>query len=165
MIIYYNYDINYIHVKLLTSRSKEQLLQAYKRAHKFFNACGLPSQFLYLDNKTSALVKQYLHNNNIIYQLAPAGDHRRNAAEWAIQTFKNHFLSALATLHPKFPLNLWDRILPQTVITLNLLCQSRTNPKLSAYAQVNGTYDFQKHPFGPLGMQVHAHLRPDNRNT
>ena len=75
------------------------------------------------------------------YQLVPPGNHRRNAAERAIRTFKNHLIAGLSTADPNFPLNLWDRLLDQAYITLNLLRGSRMNPKLSAYAQIEGEFD------------------------
>ena len=66
----------------------------------------------------------------------PPHIHRRNSAERAIQTFKNHFIAGLASIDPNFPLSNWCRLLPQAELTLNLLRPSRLNPKLSAYAQL-----------------------------
>jgi hypothetical protein len=43
----------------------------------------------------------------------PPHCHRRNAAERDIYTFKEHFVSGLASVEPDFPLKLWDRLLPQ----------------------------------------------------
>ena len=60
--------------------------------------------------------------------------HQRNSAERAIQTFKNHFIAALACTDPNFPMSNWCRLLPRAELTLNLLRPSRLNPKLSAYA-------------------------------
>jgi hypothetical protein len=51
---------------------------------------------------------------------------------------------------PSFPLNVWDRLLPQATITLNILRKSRINPRMSAYAQLNGHYDFNRTPMPPL---------------
>jgi hypothetical protein len=62
------------------------------------------------------------------YQLVPPHFHRRNAAERAICTFKEHFVAGLASVDPDFPLHLWDRLLPQAEMTLNLLQSSRQNP-------------------------------------
>ena len=47
--------------------------------------------------------------------------HRINAAERAIQTFKNYFLADLLSVDNTFPIAEWDRLLMQTEITLNLL--------------------------------------------
>ena len=66
------------------------------------------------------------------YELVPPHQHRRNAAERAICTYKNHLLTGLATCDPSYPIEEWDRILEQCEITLLLLRTSRVNPKLSA---------------------------------
>ena len=55
--------------------------------------------------------------NPVQYQLVPPHTHRANAAEGAIQTFKNHFKSGLASLHPDFPVAEWDRLLDQAFIS------------------------------------------------
>ena len=41
-------------------------------------------------------------------------------------------------------MNLWDRLLPQTILTLNLLRQSNVAPTVSAYQYVNGVFDYNK---------------------
>ena len=66
-----------------------------------------------MDNECSATLKNALTRHNIKWQLVPPKTHRRNAAERAIQTFKNHLKSGLALLDPQFPVREWDRILPQ----------------------------------------------------
>ena len=87
----------------------------------------------------------------------PPGCHRRNAAEVAIRNFKAHFLSILAGTAEDFPLALWDRLLPQAEITLNLLRQSNANPKLSAYAYMCGPFDYNRMPLAPMGCKVQIH--------
>jgi hypothetical protein len=52
-------------------------------------------------------------------------------------------------MHPDFPLNLWDKLLPQAVLTLNLLRPSRINPQLSAHVQVHGNFNYDKTPIAP----------------
>jgi hypothetical protein len=52
-------------------------------------------------------------SNDVEYQLVRPHCHRRNAAERAIRTFKDHFVAGLSSLDPIFPLHLWDRRLPQ----------------------------------------------------
>ena len=97
------------------------------------------------------------------YQLVPPDVHRRNAAERAIRTFKNHLIAGLCSVDPKFPLHLWDRLLPQALLTLNLLRKSRLNDNLSAHAQIYGAYDFNKCPIGPPGTRVVVHNKPSVR--
>jgi hypothetical protein len=91
--------------------------------------------------------------------------HRRNWAERAIQTFKNNFISGLCTTHPDFPLNLWDKLLPQAVLTLNLLRPYRINPQLSAHFQVHINFNFDKTPLAPPGIKVLAHEPADGRES
>jgi hypothetical protein len=43
--------------------------------------------------------------------LVPPHCHRRNAAERAIRTFKEHFVAGLSSVDPSFPMHLWDRLL------------------------------------------------------
>ena len=101
----------------------------------------------------------------IDFQLVPPAVHRRNAAERAIRTFKNHFIAGLCSVDKDFPLHLWDALIPQAEITLNLMRGSRINPKLSAWAQVNGSFDFNRTPLGPPGTRVLVHDKPKNRKT
>jgi hypothetical protein len=78
------------------------------------------------------------------YQLVPHHWHRHNAAKRAISTFKEHFVAGLASVDPYFPLHLWDRLLPQAELTLNLLRTSIQHPQLSAAAQYHGKVDYNK---------------------
>ena len=57
----------------------------------------------------------------IDFQLAPPHIHRRNAADRAIVTYKNHFMSGLLTTDPDLQISKWDRLPSQHTITLNLL--------------------------------------------
>jgi hypothetical protein len=54
-------------------------------------------------------------------------------------------------------MHLWCRLIPQADIALNLLRGSRVNPKLSAYAQVHGHFDFNRTPLAPPGTFVLCH--------
>ena len=87
---------------------------------------------------------------------------RRNAAERAIKTFKAHFIAGL-TSH--FPLNLWDRLVLQTQMTLNMMCASNINKKLSAYEQIYGTFDYNTTPLAPPGTKSIVHLKNNQRGT
>ena len=90
-----------------------------------------------------------LGKEQIEYQLVPAYDHRRNAAEKSIQTFKNHSKACLSFVNPKLPIKEWYRLLLQCEITLNLLHAARVNSKLSAYAYLNGKFGYNKIPLTP----------------
>jgi hypothetical protein len=75
------------------------------------------------------------------YQLVPPHYHRRNAAERAIRTFKEHFGAGLASMDPDIPMHMWDRMLPHAEMSLNLLRTSRLHPQLSAAAHLHGLVD------------------------
>jgi hypothetical protein len=94
-------------------------------------------------------LKHFFTTNDVEFQLVPPHCHRRNAAERAIQTFKEHFVAGLSSVDPSFPLHLWDRLLPQAEITLNLLRSSRLHPQLSAAAHFHGIMDYNKTSFAP----------------
>ena len=95
----------------------------------------------------------------------PPGNHRRNAAERHIRNFKNHFISILVGTDPDFPLNLWDKLIPQACITINLLRNSHRNPQLSVEAHLNGNFDYNATPLSLPGTKVVAFEPPDKRNS
>jgi hypothetical protein len=60
-------------------------------------------------------------------------------AERAIQTYKSNFIAILAGIDTSFPMSLWDHLVPQAVMTLNLLHQANKIPSVSAYQFVNAS--------------------------
>jgi hypothetical protein len=74
-----------------------------------------------MDNQANRVIKENLTLQCCENLLVEPNNHRVNAAERAIQTFKAHFISALATTDSKFPLQLWDCLTPQVKHTLNML--------------------------------------------
>jgi hypothetical protein len=163
--ILYDYDSNSIHAEPIPNRKKESIKSAYENILRLLQRRGLQPHLHRLDNEASTLLKEFITDENIEFQLTPASLHRRNWAERAIQTFKNHFISGLCTTHPDFPLNLWDKLLPQAVLTLNLLRPSRINPKLSAHSQIHGNFNYDKTPLAPPGIKVLAHEPADGRES
>ena len=89
----------------------------------------------------------------------------RNNTETAVKTFKNHFIVAQCTLGPLSPFYLWNLLLPQVTMTLNMLWQSWLNPELSAYDQVDGIHNFEPTPLSPLGCKVKIHEKHHKRLT
>jgi hypothetical protein len=118
-----------------------------------------------LDNEASKLLKTYLHQQDITFQLVPPYSHKRNSAERAIRYFKDHLIAGLCLTDKSFPMNLWDILLPEAVIALNMLRTSRTNPKLSAATHISGQYDFNRAPMAPPGTRIIAHETPNRRHT
>ena len=163
--VLYDYDSNSIHAEPIPNRKQESIKNAYEKVLRLLQRRGLRPKLHRLDNEASQLLKDFMTDEDVDYQLTPAGLHRRNWAERAIQTFKNHFIAGLCSTHPDFPLNLWDQLLPQATLTLNLLRPSRVNPKLSAYAQIHGPFNFEKTPLAPPGIKVLAHEQAEGRES
>jgi hypothetical protein len=82
-----------------------------------------------------------------------------------MHNFKSHFLSILAGVANNFPPSLWNRLLPQTEITLNLLRQFNALPNTSAYTHLSGPFDYNKMPLAPMGCEVQVHEKADKRGT
>jgi hypothetical protein len=57
------------------------------------------------------------------------------------------------------------RVLPQTILTLNLLRQSNVAPNISAYAYHHGSFDYNRMPIAPMGCAVQFHIKPGRRMT
>jgi hypothetical protein len=125
----------------MKSRSASEWVKSYDIVHQELTIKGFKPKLQTLDNEASAALKNFFTVNDIAYQLVPPHCHRRNAAERAIRTFKEHFVAGISSVDPSFPLHLWDRLLPQAEITLNLLRTLRLHPQLSAAAHFHGIVD------------------------
>jgi hypothetical protein len=149
----------------MKSRSASEWVNAYDHIHQELTDKGFKPKLQILDNEASAALKQFFTTNDVEYQLVPPHYHRRNAAERAIRAFKEHFVAGLSSVDPTFPLHLWDRLLTQAEITLNLLRTSRLHPQLSAAAHFHGLVDYNKTYFAPPGCKIIAHENPGKRRT
>ena len=163
IVIMYSYDCNYIHPEVSFARTKEQLTTAIEKGLAYFSNGGIDPQLLFLDNEINQLLKQKLKKREVKFQLVPPHKHRRLAAERAIRTFKNHFISCMASTDPAFPLEKCHLLLHHAELTLNLLRGSRLNPRISAWECVRGPYDFNAHPIAPPGTLVCVHEMPEAR--
>jgi len=163
ILVGYHYDANYIAVTPLKRRTGTEITNGWKKLNATFAKAGMQPRTYIMDNETSKELLEALGKKKIAYQLPAPHMHRANAAEKAIQTFKDHFLSGLTLCHSKFPLEEWDHLLEQAEITLNLLRSSRVNPTLSAYAQLKGQFDFNATPMAPPGTKVIIHDKPKHR--
>ena len=87
-----------------------------------------------LENEVSTYFKRTIVEDwDATYQLVPPNVHQRNTAEIAIRTLKAHFLSVLAGVDPTSPKFMWNNLLVQTELTINLLRQATLNPSMSAW--------------------------------
>ena len=161
--VMYDYDGNSILTEPIKNRSEQELIRAFTKLHDFLVKRGCKPQFHKLDNECSQALQSALEANKVKFQMAPPHIHRTNAAERAIRTFKDHLLAGLASVDPNFPMYLWDRLLHQATITLNLLRPARLNPNLSAYAFSNGCFNYMSTLLAPPGIRVEIHEKPNNR--
>ncbi len=142
------------------------MIRAYNALLLHLRQAGIVPKKHVMDNKVSENMKNHIRDNcRLTVELVPPGCHQRNAAEVAIRNFIAHFLSILAGVAEDFPPSLWDRLLPQTEITPNLLRQSNAMPTVSAYAHLNGPFDYNKMPLAPMGCEVQVHKKSDSHGT
>jgi hypothetical protein len=156
---------NYIDAEPMKNRSAGSMTKAYLTLWTRLTETGViqPTTRL-MDNKASAKFKAEIKKNCTI-QLVPLDNHRKNLAERAIQTFKSHFKSVLAGVDNNFPMQLWDKLLPQTILTLNLLCQSNVAPTVLAHQYVHGTFDYNKTPLASLRCAVQLYANNPQQGT
>ena len=165
ILILYSEGGNFIKAVPMKDRTKQSYLTAHKTAYKYFDDRGYAPTFQRLDNEVSNEFITYLQDNRITIDLVPPHQHRRNKAERAIRTFKNHFIAMLAGVDPSFPMHAWNQLLEQAEITVNMLRPSHHHPRISAWEALNGKYDFDAHPMAPPGTAITIHEKPDQRGS
>jgi hypothetical protein len=165
MVLYDYYDSNAILAKPIKDRTSPKLLKVFQFIEQELVVRGLKPKLMKLDNEASKLLKDYLYQQDITFQLVPPYSHILISAERASRSFKDQLIAGLCSTDKYFPMHLWDRILPQAAITLNMLRTSRINPKLSAATHIFGQYDFNIAPLAPPGTRIIAHETPGRRRT
>ena len=95
----------------IRSRKKEHLLGEFIEMHDTLKKGGIDPVLHRIDNEFSKELIEEIKTRGLKYQIAPRGNHQTIAAERAIQTVKNHFISLLYECNPTFPKNQWDRVL------------------------------------------------------
>ena len=165
IMILYLYDINGIIAEPLKNRTSQELSKAYNKWINIFQMKGILHSTHWLDNEAPSEIININKNYNITHQLTPPHMHRINAAERAIRTWKSHFITGLASTNSMFPLTLWDKLIDQDNITLNLLRKSRIHPNFSAHMELEGVFDYNKTPLAPPGCKVMVHKKIKQRST
>ena len=138
---------NAILVDPLKNNTDSELTRAYRAMMLGLNHSGnFPNRHI-LDNEVCTAMKTIIHDEyKMKLELVPPGFHRRNAAEVAIQNFKDDFLSLLASTAEGFPPELWGQLLPQAEVTVNILQKSNAAPNVSAYSHISRPFDYYKMP-------------------
>jgi hypothetical protein len=157
---------NHIDAEPMKSRSAKELTKAYKRIYARWKATGVicPNWHI-LHNKAPAEFLEAIWANGCRVEKTPAEMHRRNITECAIQTYKGHFIATLAGVSDNFPIHQWQELVPQIVLTLNLLRLSHVAPNVSAYAYHHGNFGYNRMPLAPMGCAVQFHIKPNIRRS
>ena len=161
--VLYHYETNAILATPIAGLDDKSIFNAYKTHFEMLTLKGYKPKVNAMDNQATKFIKKFLTDNECKLQLVEPHNHRVNAAERAIQTFKDAFIATLATTDAEFPLQLWDKLAPQVQDTLNLLRASRVNPKISAYEALNGPYDWGRYPLAPPGCKAVIYEAPEVR--
>jgi hypothetical protein len=161
--VMYHYETNAILATPIPGLDSTNILAAYKKNFEYLVSKGFKPKLNVMDNQATNMIKAYLTPHEVSLQLVEPHNHRVNAAERAIQTFKNRFIGALGTTDTDFPIQLWDKLTPQVQDSINLLRRSRTNPTMSAYETLEGLYDWNRYPLAPLGTKAIIYEDSDTR--
>ncbi len=130
---------NLIFQQAFKTKSDRYRITAYNTIMTCLAARELSFDLQILDNKASSAYKEAITFKwNATFQPVPSDMHCRNQAERAIRMFKNHFLAILAGIDAAFPPYLWDLLLPQAELTLNLLQQASLNSWISMLGFFSG---------------------------
>jgi hypothetical protein len=151
--VMYQYETNAILVKAIKNLDDHSIYEAYKELFEQLEEKGYKPKMNVMDNQATKYIKKFLTVKDCALQVVEPHNHQVNAAERAIQTFKDAFIAALATTDSEFPLQLWDKLAPQVQNTLNLLRRARINPNISAYEALNGPYNWDRYPLTPPGCK------------
>ena len=78
--------------EIMKNKTEGEMITAYQKMVDRMEIAGLGLKHHRLDNECSENFKKCIRKNNMTWELVPPDCHRRNMAERAIQTFKNHFV-------------------------------------------------------------------------
>ena len=114
------------------------MIQAFTELTEDLKSWGINPVFYFMNNEASTALNMTMTTIKIKYQLVPPSNHIEKNTVIAIKTFNNHFILGLCSVDKNFNLKLWDRLLHQATISLNLLIKSITIPHLSYYNHIFG---------------------------
>jgi hypothetical protein len=106
-LIVYHYESNAILMLPISGFDNNTIFAMYKTQFEFLESKGHKIRLNVMDNRCTKQIKKFLTANDCNLLLVESHNHRINAVERAIQIFKDHFISALATTDSKFPLQLY----------------------------------------------------------
>lgn len=157
ILVCYSYNLNIILAHPLCNRRAPDIVKGWQTLNEHPHKAGVQPERYIFDNEWSVQFNSALQEKNSL-QLVPPHIHRHNAVKRAIQTFKPPFGGAIIIWY-QFT-SLWVGASHTTDrSTLNLLCNDRSNPKLSAHAFLFSNFDYNKSPMVPPGTSVLVHAK------
>jgi hypothetical protein len=150
-LVIYHYEANAIMAMPIAGLDDQSNFNTYKANFNKLAHKGFKPKLNIMDNQATKHIKQFHTEEECKLQLVESHNHRINAVECAIQTFKDAFISTLTTTDCDFLLQLWDKLTPQVINTLNMLRALCIDPTNLAYEVLYGPYDWNRYPLAPLG--------------
>ena len=99
----YDYDTNYIFAPPIANVQYKTIIEAFDKIFAKLTEKGHKPTFNVTENQAVTPLKKYFRAQNCRWQFVEPSNHRVNAAERAIQTFKNHFISGLCSTDSQWP--------------------------------------------------------------
>jgi hypothetical protein len=102
-LIVYHYKTNAILALPIKGFRDDIIFATYKQQYNMLESKGYKFKLNVMDNQATQVIKKFLDTKQCGLLLVQPNNRCVNAAERAIQTFKAHFISALATTEANFP--------------------------------------------------------------
>ena len=100
----YNYDTNYIFAEPIPNVTDETIIKTFQGIYDTLVAKGHKLLLNITDNQATKPLKKFLTEKKCNWQFLEPNNHQVNSVERAIQTFKNHFVSGLASTDHDWPI-------------------------------------------------------------
>ena len=92
-------------------------MEAFHEVFQQLEDKGHKPTFNVTNNQATKPIKSFLKTEQCDCQFVEPTNHRVNAAERAIQTFQNHFISGLCSKDIEWPFQLCNKMTEQAIIT------------------------------------------------
>jgi hypothetical protein len=117
-----------------------------------------------LNNAASKALQEYLTESDIEHQWFC---HMFIAEMLLNGIFKlsNHLVVELCSTDKEFPSQFWEKLIPQALLTLNMMRTSKINPTTSSETQLKGFYSFNGAPLVLPSTRIYAQkIQTDSDN-
>ena len=135
------------------------------KVKKYLDNRGFVMHLDMFDNEALIIHRDVVEASGSKCKMVPRNVRRINRAERSMHMLKEYFLRVLTVVEKNFTMSIWDHLIPQVVIGLNLSRQINFHPQLSLWALYNGQFDFNASPMGPQECRVLTHEPVLNRGS